>query len=41
MGLGEGIKVALFVMSLVFALLGVIYALIRIMSLAIARIQKH
>lgn len=40
MGIGEGIKVALFVMTLVFALLSVIYALIRIMSLTIKRIQK-
>lgn len=40
MGIGEGLKVALFVMTLVFALLSVIYALIRIMSLTIKRLQK-
>lgn len=41
MGLGEGVKVALFVMALVFILLAAIYALIRIMSLVIAHIQKR
>jgi len=41
MGFGEGIKVALFVMALVFVLLASIYALIRIMSFVIARIEKR
>ena len=37
MDFGEGIKVALFVMSLVFVLLGAIYALIRLTSVVVQR----
>jgi Na+-transporting methylmalonyl-CoA/oxaloacetate decarboxylase gamma subunit len=37
MGVGEGVKVALFVMSLVFALLAAIYALIKLASAVIRR----
>jgi hypothetical protein len=37
MGFGEGIKVALFVISLVFALLASIYGLIRLTSAVIQR----
>jgi Na+-transporting methylmalonyl-CoA/oxaloacetate decarboxylase gamma subunit len=37
MGFGEGIKVALFVMTLVFALLAAIYALIKLASAVILR----
>ena len=37
MGIGEGFKVALFVMSLVFVLLAAIYALIKLASAVIRR----
>lgn len=37
MGIGEGVLVALFVMSLVFALLTSIYALIKLTSAVIRR----
>lgn len=37
MDFAEGIKVALFVMSLVFALLGVIYGLVSLTSAVIRR----
>ncbi|MEA5013111.1 MAG: OadG family protein [Candidatus Limiplasma sp.] len=37
MGIGEGIKVALFVMGLVFALLSSIYGLIKLASVVIRR----
>lgn len=37
MGFGEGVKVALFVISLVFVLLAMIYALIKLTSAVIRR----
>ncbi len=37
MEFGEGVKVALFVMALVFSLLASIYALIKLASVAIRR----
>lgn len=37
MGAGEGVKVALFVMALVFVLLAAIYALIKLTSAVIGR----
>ena len=37
MGFLEGVKVALFVMALVFVLLGVIYGLIKLASAVISR----
>lgn len=40
MSFGEGVKVALFVMSLVFALLTAVYGLIKLASVAIMRLTK-
>ncbi|MGI6633914.1 MAG: hypothetical protein ACOX7B_01875 [Christensenellales bacterium] len=40
MPFGEGVKVALFVMSLVFALLTAVYGLIKLASVAIMRLTK-
>ena len=37
MGFGEGVKVALFVMALVFVLLAAIYGLIKLASVVIRR----
>jgi Na+-transporting methylmalonyl-CoA/oxaloacetate decarboxylase gamma subunit len=37
MGFGEGVLVALFVMALVFVLLGVIYVLVKMVSAIIQR----